>query len=333
MKMGNSKSFRAALSLVLMLLAAGFLWAGVPALAAGDMIEVAGQNMKPIAKDLEYATFRNISIHGQFSAIDPDGDAVTFEVSGVPKKGTVQAERDGSFIYTPGENKKGRDTFSYHAIDANGNISNEAKVTISINKQSTKITYADMADNHAHYAALVLAEKGILIGEKLGDNYFFRPDNPVTRGEFLAMCLGLGDTEILEGITRTGFADDSSIPAWTKPYVSTGLMAGIITGFKNDYGQLVFSPQRAITFSEAAVVINNLLNITDVVAVDAMEQTTCPVWSYQAEANLAACNIMPALCDECGRNITRAEAAEMLTAAIEVMKNRNSGSLLLKWAD
>lgn len=333
MKMGSGKSFRAVLTLVLMLLAAGFLWAGIPALAANDMTEIAGRNMNPIAKDLEYATFRNISIHGRFSAVDPDGDAVTFEVSGVPKKGTVQAEKDGSFIYTPGENKKGRDTFSYHAIDTNGNISNKATVTISINKQSTKIMYADMADNHNHYAALILAEKGILIGEKLGNNYFFRPDNPVTRGEFLAMCLGLSDTEILKGITRTGFSDDSSIPAWTKPYVSTGLMAGIITGYKNDDGQLVFSPQKAITFSEAAVVINNLLEITDVVAVDAMGQTTCPAWSYQAEANLAACNIMPAMCDDCGRNITRAEAAEMLAAAMEVIKNRNSGSLLMKWAD
>ena len=138
MKMGSGKSFRAVLTLVLMLLAAGFLWAGIPALAANDMTEIAGRNMNPIAKDLEYATFRNISIHGRFSAVDPDGDAVTFEVSGVPKKGTVQAEKDGSFIYTPGENKKGRDTFSYHAIDTNGNISNKATVAISINKQSTK---------------------------------------------------------------------------------------------------------------------------------------------------------------------------------------------------
>ena len=333
MKMRNSKSLRTALSLVLLLMALGFLWAGVPALAADDMTEITVQNMNPIAKDLEYATFRNISIHGQFSAIDPDGDAVTFEVSGVPKKGTVKAEKDGSFIYTPGDNKKGRDTFSYHAIDANGNISNKATVTISINKQSTKITYADMADSSAHYAALVLAEKGILIGEKLGNDFFFHPDSLVTRGEFLALCLGLSDAEMLKGITRTGFADDGSIPAWAKPYVSTGLMTGIITGYRNDSGQLVFSPQKPITFSEAAVLMNNMLEITDVTAVAAMEQTTCPVWSYQAEANLEACNIMPSMGAYCGMNVTRAEAAEMLVAAMDVMKHRDGGSLLLKWAN
>jgi hypothetical protein len=43
------------------------------------------------------------------------------------------------------------------------------------------------------------------------------------------MCLGITDTEMLEGITRTGFSDDASIPMWAKPYVSTGLMAGVIT--------------------------------------------------------------------------------------------------------
>lgn len=333
MKIRDSKSLRAALSLTLLITSVVFCFAGAPALAAGDMTSIAGRNMNPIARDLELATYRNIPIYGQFSATDPEGDAVTFEVADVPKKGSVQAEKDGSFVYTPGENKKGRDTFSYIAIDANGNISNMATVAVSINKQSTKITYADMEGVSAHHAALVLAEKGVMIGEKLGNNYFFRPDGLVTRGEFLALSLALSDTETLKGITRTGFSDDGSIPAWAKPYVSTGLMTGLITGFKNDDGQLVFAAQEPITFCECAVVLNNLLEISDVAAVDAMEQTACPAWSYQAETNLAACNIMPALGADCAMNVTRADAAEMLVAAMGLLNSREGGSLLLKWAD
>lgn len=332
MKTGKSKTIRAAFALVMMLLAGGFLWAGVPALAADDMTVVIAQNSKPIAENLELSTFRNIAIHGRFTAIDPDGDAVTFEVSEVPKKGSVQAVNDGSFVYTPDENKKGQDSFSYVAIDSNGNISNKATVTISINKQSVKVTYADMADNAAHYSALVLAEKGILTGERLGNEYFFRPDSVVTRGEFIAMCLRISDAETLEGITRTGFSDDASIPMWAKPYVSTALMTGIITGYKDDAGRLVFASQEPITFNEAAVVLNNLLKISDVVAAGVSEQTICPVWSYQAEANLAACHIMPSMGSECGSAITRAEAADILVAAMNLIKERDGGSSLLSWA-
>jgi hypothetical protein len=114
---------------------------------------------------------------------------------------------------------------------------------------------------------------------------------------------------MLTGITRTGFSDDDSIPMWTKPYVSTALMTGIITGFKNDDGMLVFASQEPITYNEAAVVLNNMLKITDVVTVTATEQTTCPVWSYQAEQNLAACHVMPSMGTECGSLVTRADAA------------------------
>lgn len=332
MKIRKNKSYRTVIALLLMMLAGGFLWAGVPALAADNLTAVIAQNANPIAENQEYSTYKNIAIQGHFSATDPDGDAVTFEIADVPKKGSVQSEQDGSFVYTPNENKKGQDSFSYFAIDINGNISNKAAVTISINKQSTKISYSDMADNSSYYSALVLAEKGVLTGEKLGAEYFFRPDSTVTRGEFLAMCLGMSDAETLQGITRTGFSDDDSIPMWVKPYVSTALMTGIITGYKDDDGKLVFSSQEPITFAEAAVVLNNLLKISDVTAVIATEQTTCPAWSYQAETNLAACNIMPAMGTECGNNVTRAHAADMLVAAMNVIKDRDNGGSLLNWA-
>lgn len=332
MKKHNSKSFRAAIAVGLMLLTGCFIWAGVPALAADDMTVVIERNSNPIAENMEFSTYRNISIHGQFAAIDPDGDMVTFEISEVPKKGSVEADRNGSFIYTPGENKKGQDSFSYIAIDTNGNISNKAIITISINKQSTKITYSDMVDNGSHYAALVLAEKGILTGEKLGNEYFFRPDSAVTRGEFTAMCLQFCDVEMLDGITRTGFSDDDSIPMWAKPYVSTALMSGIITGFKDDEGKLVFASQEPITFREAAVVLNNMLKVSDVVTAAAIEQDTCPVWSYQAEVNLAACNILPAMGTECGTVVTRAAAADMLVAALNLVEERDGGFSLLNWA-
>lgn len=331
MKIKNSKSFRAVIAMILTLVAAVSLLVGVPALAAGDGLTVIAQNANPIAENLELSTFRNIAIHGNFKATDPDGDAITFELSDTPAKGTVSTEKDGSFIYSPNENKKGHDSFSYIAIDENGNISNKATVSINIEKQSTKITYADMGGNSAYYAALVLAETGILTGEKLGAEYFFRPESVVTRGEFVAMCLRLSDTEMLEGITRTGFSDDDSIPMWAKPYVSTALMTGIITGYKNSDGRLVFSAQEPITFCEAAVILNNLLEVTDVSFSGEADKMACPAWSYQAEVNLAACDIMPAMGTECLKTVTRADAAEILVAAMDIL-NEKANNSLLSWA-
>jgi hypothetical protein len=288
--------------------------------------------MRPIAENQSYSTFRNIPIKGHFSAQDPEGDAVSFEVADLPRLGAVQAEKDGSFVYTPTENKKGKDTFSYVAVDAVGNISDRGVVSITISKQSTNIAYSDMTDNASYYSALVLAEKGILTGEKLGNEYFFRPDMPVTRGEFLAMCLAVSDTETLEGITRTGFYDDARIPLWVKPYVSTALMAGIISGFMNGDGQLVFAPEDPVTFSEAAVIMNNMLGIPNVVSVGAMSQDACPAWSQQAELNLAACHILtPAEVQDCSAPMTRAQAADMLVSSMELLNARDTSHSLLDW--
>lgn len=329
MKIINRPSFRAVLALTLVLLAGVFLWAGVPALATEGQTFVIAQNAKPIAENLDLSTFRNIAIRGNFEAIDPEGDCVTFEVSDVPKKGSVEPGTDGSFVYTPNENKKGQDSFTYIAIDSHGNLSNKATVTISINKQTTKITYSDMTGNGSYYAALMLAEKDVLTGEKLGNEYFFRPDDLVPRGEFVAMCLSMSGAETLQGITRTGFADDDSIPKWVKPYVSTALLSGIISGYKDNDGKLVFAAQEPITFAEAAVVLDNLLKLTDV---SIREDETCAAWSYQAEANVAACNIIPSMGTACCKTVSRAEAADMLVSAMTLLKDRENSGSLLNWA-
>ncbi len=330
----NKVTVRLVAALLFVALSAILLFAGIPALAASPtIVSVMAENTSPIANNLEYATYKGIEITGRMTATDPDGDAVTFELIDMPKKGTIKAESDGSFVYTPLSGKKGTDSFTYLAVDTNGNRSEKATVTIEIKKQSTKVTYSDMQGNSSHYSALVLAEEGVFLGEQLGNEYFFRPDTPVTRGEFLAMCLGITDTQMLEGITRTGFSDDESIPMWAKPYVSTGLMAGVITGYRDTDGQLVFSPDEQITYSEAAVILNNALSLTDVVSVMTVEDDTSPVWAYQAEANLAACHIMPSLgTASYTETVTRAEAADLLVASLTLLQARDSGVSLLSWA-
>jgi hypothetical protein len=346
MKAGTVKTKRLIVALVIMALSAGFLAAGIPALAA-EVVTVSTQNTNPIARNLEYTTFKGVAIRGQLEAVDPDGDKLTFEVTNAPKKGAVQSQSDGSFIYTPESDRKGRDTFSYVAVDKAGGISFPATVTIKINKQCTKITYADMKENVSCYSSLLLAEKGILTGEQLGNEYFFRPEGSVSRGEFLAMCMALTGTQTLEGITRTGFSDDDSIPLWVKPYVSAALLSGIITGYKDDGGRLVFASEAPVTVAEADVILSNALRLNDVDSAGAVlgadtgenVSAVCPVcggvptWSCQAEANLEAVNILRD-CETSSSSscLTRAQAADLLASAVEYLEAQGNNSSLLSWA-
>ena len=104
------------------------------------------------------------------------------------------------------------------------------------------------------------AEEGIFVGEYVNGQYFFSPDTPVSRSQFLAMAMSVAGLEPLEQVNVTGFADDISIPTWTKGYVSSALKAGVIHGTRDEQGQIVFCPDTPVTRAEATVMLNNLLN-------------------------------------------------------------------------
>ena len=159
----------------------------ISAFALFDREEPTGS--RPIAENLALSTYKNVAFSGTLSALDPEGDPITFRVTKNPARGelTFSDADPARFTYTPYENKTGKDSFTYVAEDAEGSVSQEATVSVRIEKPATKVTYADMDGHPAHKAAIALAEEKILIGERLGETWFFRPDQSVTREEFLAM--------------------------------------------------------------------------------------------------------------------------------------------------
>lgn len=284
-------------------------------------------NSPPVAENLSFDTYREVTVSGTLKSVDPEQDEVTYSITKEPSKGTVTLEGD-AFTYTPAAGKRGADTFKYVAVDSVGNVSNEATVTVNIKKQQTKVTYSDLRGAGVQYAATWLAENDIFVGEKVGGDYVFSPSAEVTRGEFLAMCLRVTGTEVASTVTRTGFSDDGDIPAWQKPYVSAAVMGRIVTGAADGEGNLVFSPHRAITRAEAAVMLNNALGITDV---SVTEDGAVPVWAAQAAGNLESVNVF-SLGGRPDDAMTRADAAEMLMRAAEVVAERTKKSGLLGWA-
>ena len=292
------------------------------------------ENNPPVARNMELSTYKNVAITGYFDAVDGEGDALTFQLTSTPARGSVTLAEDGSsqFVYTPYENKTGSDSFTYVAIDPAGNTSPEAKVSLRIDKPDTKVTYSDLEGHPIQKSAIRLAEEGIYVGRSVDGRYFFDPDQTVTRAQFLTMAMSVAGLEDLEGVTLTGFSDDNAIPTWAKGAVSAALKAGVVQGSRDASGAPIFGAGDSISRAEAAVMLDNLLEITDVpVAVFSPDEGH---WAAQAAANLSASGIIRA--DTAGAvqladTLTMADAAEMLDGALDMMSARSSGSWL-PWA-
>lgn len=292
------------------------------------------ENNPPVARNMELTTYKNVAITGYFDAVDGEGDCLTFQLTSTPARGAVTLAEDGSsqFVYTPYENKTGRDSFTYVAIDPAGNTSPEAKVSLRIDKPDTKVTYSDLAGHPVQKAAIRLAEEGVYVGRYVNGRYFFDPDQPVTRAQFLTMAMSVAGLEDLEGITLTGFSDDDAIPTWAKGAVSAALKAGVVQGSRDESGAPVFRAGSSISRAEAAVMLDNLLDITDVPVT--VFSAGSGHWAAQSAANLSASGIIRA--EDAGSvplsgTLTMADAAEMLDGALDMMETRDSGSWL-PWA-
>ena len=287
-------------------------------LCCGLISPVCADNTAPIAENFEFETYRGVSFGGQLAAIDPDGDTLNYEITTQPVKGTIELDDDGSFIYTPAEGKRGKDYFGYKAIDAEGNSSQEATVIIKLVKCDSEVSYIDMVGNPSCRSAMKLAECGAFVGKCLGGEYYFEPEQSLTRGEFLSLCLEVTGTDLLSGVVSTGFSDDDDIPSWLKSYVSTAVMQGIVKGHLTDKGTC-FEADSEISRAEAMVILNRALRLSDVSYLKVSDAV--PTWAAQSAANLTACGIVGD--DEVTvESLNRAEAADMLAAAMDLIENR-----------
>ncbi|MEM7455250.1 MAG: Ig-like domain-containing protein [Planctomycetota bacterium] len=90
-------------------------------------------NPAPIAVNDSFSTSEDVPVSGSVAPndSDPDNDALSFVVDGLPSDGSVLLNNDGTFTYTPDANFNGIDSFTYTLIDADGATST-ATVTINV---------------------------------------------------------------------------------------------------------------------------------------------------------------------------------------------------------
>jgi len=131
------------------------------------------------------------------------------------------------------------------------------KYTLTITRDMPKpsepiIELTDIAEHWAERNIKRAVEKGIVGGYPDGA---FRPNNPVTRAEFIVMlasALKLGGTG-----APTSFTDQAEIGAWAREAVARAVLAGIVNGYKDGR----FLPNASITRAEMASMIARALQL------------------------------------------------------------------------
>ncbi|MBR3934759.1 MAG: S-layer homology domain-containing protein [Clostridia bacterium] len=109
---------------------------------------------------------------------------------------------------------------------------------------STNYMFADMNNHWAADSVNKLAQKGVISGFPDGT---FRPDQSVTRAEFLKILTSSIDANYESNISFSDVSDND----WFAPYVKSGYALGLVTG--NDQG--MFMPNNPISREDACIMI------------------------------------------------------------------------------
>lgn len=262
--------------------------------AAVMTLSIRGKEDKaPVAQDSAIETYKNLSNDGKLVASDPEEQPLTYTLVRQPRRGSVELAEDGSFTYTPKKNKVGVDSFTFTAVDPGGNVSREATVTVQILKPTDSKQYRDTAGEDCRFTAEWLRSTGLFTGEQVGDEICFQPEKTVTRGEFLSMLVNLLEIPV----------EEVDAPQWMQPYLDAAIRSGLVTGWQQES----FNMNEAITGAEAAVALQNALDLPVNHEVVYVEEEV-PAWAMTSLAVMAENGLQL----QAEKALTRGEVSQML---------------------
>ena len=231
------------------------------------------EDKAPVAQDSALETYKNLSNDGKLLASDPEEQPITYTLVRQPRRGTVELRQDGTFTYTPKKNKVGVDSFTFTATDPAGNVSREATVTVQILKPAQGAQYRDTDGEDCRFSAEWLRSTGLFAGEQVGGDACFFPEKTVTRGEFLSMLVNLLEIPVQE----------VDAPDWVQPYLEAAIRSGLVSGWQQESFQMT----EAITGAEAAVALQNALDLS--IGYEELEYPQdVPTWAATSLAVMAA---------------------------------------------
>ena len=185
-------------------------------------------------------------------------------------------------------------------------------------EETPQPVYVDMNRHWGEYSAKKLFDEGVWVGEKLGANRYFYPEQKTTRLDFLlAMIATLEENYNDLQTTGTVFADEWQYADYVMKPAKWAYEKGILSG-SGDGSARYFHPYDPITRAEAATLMNRALklevpkNRSDLAYADAK---SIPTWAEESVRDLRGYGVMKGFEDNTFRpykNITRAETAEVL---------------------
>lgn len=263
----------------------------------------------PVAQDFSLETYKNLAVDGTLKVSEPEGQTMTYTVVRGPKRGQVDIDANGAFVYTPKKNKVGVDSFTYCATDPAGNVSRVATVTVQILKPSDAKQYTDTQNTACRFTAEWMRHTGLFTGESINGQLCFQPEKEVSRGEFVAMLVKALDIPLEDPST---LSLPSDAPLWLQPYLAAALRAGLTAGCPNTDN---FS--EAITGAEAAVMLQNALDLTisrntlEDQSASTQKEEAVPAWAAVSLSVLEEHNIYVSAFD----TLTRSDVSQILYEA------------------
>lgn len=283
-----------------------------------NIIFTEGVNSPPVALDSNLKTVAGISCEGNLAINEPNGDSFTVNVITYPRDGYITVDSNGSVIYTPEEGFSGSDSMVYTVTDRFGAVSAQATLKIQVAENESGIHFADMEDNMMHLYAHRMCEDNVMVYRYDNGEYFFDPEAPVTKLEFLVMLMNVSglDTDIV-AVADSVVSDDTGLSSGLKGYLSAAAEKGLIL---LDNGN--FLPKDVITVADAAYMITASLKLPKANSDNASSDATEDTFS----AMLAASNAGLFEVLEPEKTLTKAEAAELLCKVEDYMLANNMKS-------
>ena len=122
--------------------------------------------------------------------------------------------------------------------------------------------FYDLDSSHWAYNTVTdLVRYGKITGYMDNGRNYFRPENHVSRAEFVTMVYNIFGLEGYNRIDSTrkdaNFFKDIQEDAWYFKYVHKAYLLGYVAGDENR----LFYPERTLSREEAAVILNNILKV------------------------------------------------------------------------
>lgn len=276
--------------------------------------------LKSQAVASKYEILENSKLSASLDANIVSGENVSYAITIQPTHGTIvqSGESGKNYIYTPEKDYHGTDSFSFR-LEEGKKYSNSATVSITIKQDTSNVipfNYIDMKDHWANYSASHLAARGLIIGEEIGNRFYFKPEKTMTRGEFMLFLLAITESNVDAEIdvSKVKFADSSSTPDWLLEAAKVAYSRGILKG-SAEGEKIYLNLDKTITRVEAATMISNVLGDKDSTKeIKYKDVGMIPSWALKAVKNLSAYKIIQG--DVAGTfrpmsRLTRGEAAEL----------------------